>query len=97
MNSLITPSDVFAAGSPGSPTPIVAVLITALAIAVALYRAPPAAHGRATAAPTRVPDLFSVITQMRGLTRLALFILAVFIALPKAPLEPRPSGCSPAS
>src|SRR6185312_4534744 len=36
----------------------------------------------------RYPNLLAVITRMRGLTRLALLIVAVFIALPVAPLDP---------
>jgi small-conductance mechanosensitive channel len=69
------------------PDPIVAVLILLIAIALALFlhRLLRKASRRLLAA--RYPNLFSVITQMRGLSRLALFILGVFIALPVAPLD----------
>lgn len=36
----------------------------------------------------RAPYLFSVFTQMRGVTQLGLVILAMFIAIPVAPLDP---------
>jgi small-conductance mechanosensitive channel len=36
----------------------------------------------------RYPYLFSVFTQMRGVTQLALLILAMIIAIPVAPLDP---------
>ena len=69
------------------PDPIVAVLILLIAIGVALvlHRMLRKASRRLLAA--RYPNLFAVVTQMRGLSRLALFILAVFIALPVAPLD----------
>jgi small-conductance mechanosensitive channel len=69
------------------PDPIVAVLILLIAIAIALilHRLLRKASRRLLAA--RYPNLFSVVTQMRGLSRLALFILGVFIALPVAPID----------
>jgi len=69
------------------PDPIVAVLILLIATGVALilHRLLRKVSRRLLA--TRYPNLFSVITQMRGLSRLALFILAVFIALPVAPID----------
>lgn len=70
------------------PDPIVSVLIILLAAAIAL-----AVHNRLRALTRRLlahrtPQLFSVMTQMRGLTRLGLLILAMLIAVPVAPIEP---------
>ena len=69
------------------PDPVVAVLILLIAIgfALLLHRVLRKVSRRLLAA--RYPNLFSVITQMRGLSRLALFIMAVFIALPELPIE----------
>ena len=69
------------------PDPIVAVLILLIAtgIALILHRLLRKASRRLLA--RRYPNLFSVVTQMRGLSRLALFILAIFIALPVAPID----------
>ncbi len=69
------------------PDPIVAVLILLIAIgfALVLHRLLRKVSRRLLAA--RYPNLFSVVTQMRGLSRLALFILAVFIALPELPID----------
>jgi small-conductance mechanosensitive channel len=69
------------------PDPVVAALLLALAAALAY-----ALHKwvrRLTRAllAERYPYIFSIITQMRGVTRLALFILAMVIAIPVAPLE----------
>jgi small-conductance mechanosensitive channel len=67
---------------------VVALLILALAIMVAL-----ALHKlsrklvRRTLAE-RYPGMFSVFTAMRGLTKLALLILALIIAIPVAPFDP---------
>ncbi len=70
------------------PDPVAAVLIIVLAALIALVL-----HGwvrrllrRALA--LRYPVLFTAVTQMRGLTRLALLIIALAIALPVAPLAP---------
>lgn len=70
------------------PDPIVAVMMIVIAIAVAL-----AVHGVGRRLVRRLlvgryPNLLAIITRMRGLTRLALLIVAVFVALPVAPLEP---------
>jgi small-conductance mechanosensitive channel len=69
------------------PDPIVAALILLIAIgfALILHRLLRKASRRLIAA--RYPNLFSVITQMRGLSRLALFILAVYSALPVLPID----------
>ena len=70
------------------PDSVVAVLIIALAIlfAAALHKWVRKMVRRLLAA--RYPELFSNFTQLRGLTRLALFILAMIIAVPVAPLAP---------
>lgn len=70
------------------PDPIVAILtiVAAVAIALVLHKVLRKVTRRLLAG--RYPNLFSVISRMRGLTRLGLLILAVFIALPVAPLEP---------
>jgi small-conductance mechanosensitive channel len=70
------------------PDPIAAVLIILFAAAIAL-----AVHNRLRALTRRVlahrsPKLFSMLTQMRGLSRLALLILAMLIAVPVAPIDP---------
>src|SRR5689334_7691826 len=70
------------------PDPIVSVLIILLAAAIAL-----AVHNRLRELTRRLlarrsPNLLSMMTQMRGLTRLALLILAMIIAVPVAPIEP---------
>jgi len=70
------------------PDPIAAVLIILFAAAIAL-----AVHNRLRAITRRLiaprsPQLFPMMTQMRGLTRLALLILAMLIAVPVAPIDP---------
>jgi small-conductance mechanosensitive channel len=69
------------------PDPIAAVLIflIAVAFALALHRAGRGLSRRLLA--LRYPNLYATMTRMRGLTRLALLIVAVFIALPVAPLD----------
>jgi small-conductance mechanosensitive channel len=70
------------------PDPVVAslILLIAVAIALALHALLRKLTRRLLAA--RYPNLYSIIDQMRGLTRLALLIFAVFIALPVAPVSP---------
>jgi small-conductance mechanosensitive channel len=68
------------------PDPVVALLILAIAVLIAL-----ALHqwARALVRSTladRYPYIFSTFTQTRGLSRLALLILAMIIAIPVAPL-----------
>ena len=70
------------------PDQVVALLILAIAVLIAL-----ALHGWARkllrrAFAERYPVLFSTFTQIRGVTRLALVILAMIIAIPVAPLPP---------
>ncbi|HET7806036.1 MAG TPA: mechanosensitive ion channel family protein [Pseudolabrys sp.] len=70
------------------PDPVVALLILAIAVlfALALHRWARKLVRRAFG--ERYPYLFSVFTQTRGLTRLALLILAMIVAIPVAPLPP---------
>ena len=69
------------------PDPIAAVFLILIAVAVAL-----AVHGvlrrlvRRLIA-TRYPAVHAVVTRMRDLSRLAFVILALFVALPVAPLD----------
>ena len=69
------------------PDPIAAVFIflIAVAFALALHRVGRGLSRRLLAA--QYPNLYAIMTRMRGLTRLALLIVAVFIALPVAPLD----------
>ena len=70
------------------PDPVVALLILAIAVlfALALHRWARKLIRRAFG--ERYPYVFSVFTQTRGLTRLALLILAMIVAIPVAPLPP---------
>ena len=70
------------------PDPVVALLILAIAVlfALALHRWARKLIRRAFG--ERYPYMFSVFTQTRGLTRLALLILAMIVAIPVAPLPP---------
>jgi small-conductance mechanosensitive channel len=70
------------------PDPIASVLMILFAAAIAL-----AVHNRLRALTRRLlarrsPQLFSMMTQMRGLTWVSLLILAMLIAVPVAPIEP---------
>ena len=69
------------------PDPFVALLIILVAIAIALVLHVALRKITRRLLARRYPNLFSVISQMRGLTRLGLLIFAVFIALPVAPLD----------
>src|SRR5260221_1803296 len=70
------------------PDPVVALVILAIAVLVAL-----ALHRWARtlvrgALAGRYPFLVSTFTQTRGLSQLALLILAIIVAIPVAPLPP---------
>lgn len=69
------------------PDPVVALLILVIAVlvALALHRWARKLVRRAFA--ERYPYVFSVFTQTRGLTKAALLILAMIVAIPVAPLE----------
>jgi len=70
------------------PDPVVALLILAIAVlfALALHRWARKLFRRAIAG--RYPFVFSVFTQTRGLTKAALLILAMMLAVPVVPLPP---------
>ena len=70
------------------PDVVVALLILALAAAIALavHRWLRKLVRRLLA--ERYPNLFSIFTQTRGLTRLALLIFAMIVAIPVAPFDP---------
>ena len=70
------------------PDPVVTVVILALAvlIAISLHRLVRKLIRRLLA--QRNPFIFSIFSQMRGVTQLALLILAMIIALPVAPIGP---------
>jgi small-conductance mechanosensitive channel len=70
------------------PDPVVALFILAIAVlfALALHRWARKLVRRAF--DERYPYVFSVFMQTRGLTRLALLIIAMIVAIPVAPLPP---------
>ncbi len=70
------------------PDPVVALLILAIAVLVALALHRWARKLVRSTLAGRYPYVFSTFTQTRGLSRLALLILAMIIAIPVAPLPP---------
>ena len=70
------------------PDPVVAVIILVLAGAIAYSLHKWVRRLLRVALAERYPYAFSVFTQMRGVTRLGLLILAMVIAIPVAPLDP---------
>lgn len=68
------------------PAPIVSLLIIALAAAIALVLHNWLRTLTRTVLDGRYPYLLSIITELRGLTRLAILILAMVIAIPVAPI-----------
>jgi small-conductance mechanosensitive channel len=70
------------------PDPVIALIILALAGAVAFSLHRVVRRLLHTTLAERYPYVLSIITQMRGVTRLGLLILAMAIAIPVAPLEP---------
>src|SRR4249919_100644 len=68
------------------PDPVVALVILAIAVLVALALHQWARRLVRKALAGRYPYLFSTFTQTRGLSRLALLILAMIIAIPVAPV-----------
>src|SRR6185312_11959225 len=70
------------------PDPLVAVLILALTIIVALSLHKWARKVVRRLIAERYPYVFSVITQIRGLTQLGLILLAMIVAIPVLPLDP---------
>jgi small-conductance mechanosensitive channel len=70
------------------PDPVVALLIFAIAVLVALALHRWARKLARRTLADRYPYMFSTFTQTRGLSQLAMLILAVIIAIPVAPLDP---------
>ncbi|MBI3703444.1 MAG: mechanosensitive ion channel [Rhizobiales bacterium] len=70
------------------PEPLVALFIFALAAAVALLLHNSARRLLHHLLAGRHPYLWSVVTQMRGVTRLGLLILAMIVVIPVTPLGP---------
>src|SRR5690349_588703 len=70
------------------PDPVVALFVFAIAVLVALALHRWARRLARRAFAERYPYLLSVLTQTRGLTKAALLILAMIVAIPVAPLEP---------
>ncbi|MGH6665369.1 MAG: mechanosensitive ion channel family protein [Pseudolabrys sp.] len=70
------------------PDPLAAIVILALAAAIAYSLHKWVRSLLRALLARRYPYLFSVFTQMRGVTQLALIILALCIAIPIAPLDP---------
>lgn len=69
------------------PAPMVAVLIVAVAVLVALAVHRYVHKGFCHLLESRYPTLYSIATQMYGITRLAILIVAVVVALPVAPID----------
>ncbi len=74
------------------PAPAVAIiiLVVAAAIAFSLHRMVRKLMRRLLA--KRYPFMFSIFSQMRGVTQLALLILAMIVAVPLAPIGPEFAG-----
>ncbi len=68
------------------PDPVVALIIIALALVIAFALHRWVRHLIRRLLATRYPFLFSIFTQMRGVTRLAILIVALVIAVPVAPV-----------
>lgn len=69
------------------PAPVVAAMIVILALALANLLHKYVRRLLRAVLAKRYPYALSVFTQMRGVTRLALFILALVIAVPVAPFD----------
>ena len=70
------------------PDPLAAIFILALATAIAYSLISWVHRLLRHRLAGRAPYLLSVFTQMRGVTQFGLIILAMFIAIPAAPLDP---------
>jgi small-conductance mechanosensitive channel len=70
------------------PDPVAAVVTLALAGAIAYSLHKWVRRLLRAVLAKRYPYILSVFTQMRGVTRLALLILAMVVAIPLAPLDP---------
>ena len=91
MNSLQEQLDTVKSWLQWLPNPVVALIIVALAVlaAYALHRSVRKALRHLLGA--RYPYAFSIFTRMRGVTQLAVLIIALIVALPVAPFTPATS------
>ncbi|HZD91655.1 MAG TPA: mechanosensitive ion channel domain-containing protein [Pseudolabrys sp.] len=69
------------------PDPVVALIIIAFALVVAFALHRSVRHLIRRLLAERYPFIFSIFTQMRGVTRLAIVIIALVIAVPVAPIS----------
>jgi small-conductance mechanosensitive channel len=74
------------------PDPVVAALIIAFAAGLALVLHKCLRRLARSLLATHYPNALSVLSQIRGLTRLALLIVAMIIVLPVAPIDPDSAG-----
>jgi small-conductance mechanosensitive channel len=70
------------------PDPVVAVFILALAAGIALVLHKQLRKLTRRVLAQRYPGVLSIFTQTRGLTRLALLIIAMIVAIPAVPIDP---------
>jgi small-conductance mechanosensitive channel len=70
------------------PDQVVAILIVALAVLLALSLHRSVRKLLRHLLAKRHPNILAVFTQMRGLTRLALLVVAMVVAIPVAPFDP---------
>lgn len=70
------------------PDQVVAIVIVALAVLLALSLHRSVRKLLRHLLGTRHPNFLAVFTRMRGLTRLALLVLAMIVAIPVAPFDP---------
>ncbi len=70
------------------PNSVTALLILALAATVALALHKAVRHVIRRLMAARYPYVFSIFSQMRGLTRVALLVIAMMVAIPVAPIAP---------
>jgi small-conductance mechanosensitive channel len=88
MDSLRSTVSQLAAWLAWLPDPLIAALIFAVAGTVALLAHRWLRKLTRRLLAGRYPNVLAVVTQLRGLSRLAILILAIAIAVPVAPIEP---------
>jgi small-conductance mechanosensitive channel len=88
MESIRSALTTIAAWLDWLPDPIAALSMLALAAAIALVLHHWARKAGHRLLAQRYPSLLAIVTQLRGVTRLALLILAMIVAIPAAPLDP---------
>jgi small-conductance mechanosensitive channel len=87
MESIRSALGIFATWLHWLPSPVVAGLILALSAGIAFVVHKALRKLTRRLLQHRYPDLLSIFAQTRGLTRLAVVILALFVALPVVPLD----------